>query len=372
MILTRISLVNFRNYKKISIKFDKHMNIFIGNNAQGKTNILESIYILAITKSHRYGNENHLIKKDAEQAKIFGSLKVDKIPRDLEVVINKQKKVVKLNKTEIRRISDYITNMNVIMFCPDDISIIKDSPQVRRNLLNIEISQLYKEYITIYNEFNKILKTRNEYLKLMYVNHLSDERYLDILTDKLIEKSVIIYKYRNDFIAKVNENIGEIFKKITEVANLKVKYIPNIEFENFSDEVISKKLSEKFTKNRNKELQIGSTLYGPHRDDFSFLVGNDDIKIFGSQGQQKIALISFKLAEISIFRAVHDTSPILLLDDIFSEIDNKKKNQIIKFLKDDIQVFITTTDLKNINKSLLKEAKIIEVHAGKLIEKVGI
>lgn len=372
MILTKINLLNFRNYNKISVKFDKHMNIFIGNNAQGKTNILESIYILAITKSHRYGNENFLIKKGAEQAKIAGSLKIDKIPKDLEVVINKQKKVVKLNKTEIKRISDYITNMNVIMFCPDDIAIIKDSPQVRRNLLNIEISQLYKEYITIYNEFNKILKTRNEYLKLMYVNHLSDERYLDVLTEKLIEKSVIIYKYRNDFITRINANIGNIFKEITEIDNLMIKYIPNIELEDFSDECISKKLSEKFIKNRRKELQIGSTLYGPHRDDFGFFIGNDDIRIFGSQGQHRVALISFKLAEISIFKDVHKTSPILLLDDIFSEIDNKKKNKIIKFLRDDIQVFITTTDLKNINKSLLKEAKIIEVHAGNLIEKVGI
>lgn len=372
MILTKINLINFRNYKKISIKFDKHMNIFIGNNAQGKTNILESIYILAITKSHRYGNESYLIKKGTEQAKIAGTLKVDKVPKDLEVVINKQKKVVKLNKTEIKRISDYITNMNVIMFCPDDIGIIKDSPQIRRNLLNIEISQLHKEYITIYNEFNKILKTRNEYLKLMYVNHLSDERYLDVLTDKLIEKAVCIYKYRNDFIVKINENIGNIFKTITGIDNLRIKYIPNIELENFSDDFITKKLVEKFAKNRRKELQIGSTLYGPHRDDFSFLIDNDDIRIFGSQGQHRVALISFKLSEISIFREVHKTAPILLLDDVFSEIDNKKKNKIVKYLQGDIQVFITTTDLKNINKSLLKDAKVIEVHAGNLIEKVGI
>lgn len=372
MILTKINLVNFRNYKKVSIKFDNHINIFIGDNAQGKTNILEGIYILAITKSHRYGNESYLIRKGMDQAKVAGTLKVDKVPKDLEVIFNNQKKVVRLNKSEIRRISDYITNMNVIMFCPDDIEIIKDSPQVRRNLLNIEISQLYREYIVFHNEFNKILKTRNEYLKMMYVNNLSDGRYLDILTDKLVEKAVLIYKYRYNFITKVNENIGSIFKNITGLDGLSIKYVPNIELSDFSDDYIYNKLKDKLLKSRQKELQLGSTLYGPHRDDFSFLLDKDDIKIFGSQGQQRVALIAFKLAEISIFRDVHHTTPILLLDDIFSEIDNKKKNKIIKYLQDDIQVFITTTDLKNINKSLLKKSKIIEVHAGNLIEKVGI
>lgn len=372
MILTKINLINFRNYKKISLKLNKNINIFIGNNAQGKTNILESIYILAITKTYRYGTESSLIKKGAEQAKILGNLNVNGVPKDLEVIINKQKKVVKLNNTEIRKISDYITNMNVIMFCPDDMEIIKDSPQVRRNLLNIEISQLHREYIKIYNEFNKILKTRNEYLKMMFVNNLADERYLDILTDKIIEKSIYIYQYRHDFIFKLNENINSIFKNITGIEGLFVKYITNVDLKEFTYEEIFTKLKNKFMKNRKKEIQSGLTLYGPHRDDFCFMIGEDNIKIFGSQGQQKVALIAFRLSEIYIFKEVQKTNPILLLDDIFSEIDNKKKNKIIKYLQGDIQIFITTTDLKNINKILLKKAKVVEVHAGNLIEKVGI
>lgn len=372
MILTKLNLINFRNYKKCSVKFNKHLNIFIGNNAQGKTNILESIYILAITKTHRYGTENYLIRREATQAKITGTLKVGKIPKDMEIVINKEKKNVRVNKTDIKKISDYITNMNVIMFCPDDIAIIKDSPQVRRNLLNIEISQLFRDYIIYYNEYNKLLKTRNEYLKMLYINNLADERYLDVLTGKLVEKAVLIYQYRNNFINKINENIGSIFYNIAGIDNLIVKYVTNVDFKNFSTEEISAKLIDKFIKSRKKELQMGSTMYGPHRDDFCFLFGNDDIRIFGSQGQQRIALIAFKIAEIFIFKEIHNTNPILLLDDVFSEIDNKKKNKIIKYLKDDIQVFITTTDLKNINKSLLKDAKIFEVHAGNLVEKVGI
>ena len=173
-------------------------------------------------------------------------------------------------------------------------------------------------------------------------------------------------------INKINANISSIFYNITGIDNLTVKYVTNVDFENFSTEEITAKLVDKFVKCRKKELQNGSTMYGPHRDDFYFLFGNDDIRIFGSQGQQRIALIAFKIAEIFIFKEIHDTNPILLLDDVFSEIDNKKKNKIIKYFEDDIQVFITTTDLKNINRSLLKEAKIFEVHAGNLVEKVGI
>ncbi|MEG1351221.1 MAG: DNA replication and repair protein RecF, partial [Bacilli bacterium] len=180
-----LKLVNFRNYSKLSIKFNNNVNIIIGKNAQGKTNILESIYMLAITKSHRLIKETNIIKEGQKKFIIEGHIKKGQINKTLKLTYQEKLKEIFINKTKINKISDYIGNFNIIMFTPDDLEIVKGSPNVRRNLLNIEISQINKNYLKIYNEYNKILKTRNEYLKILYTNSLSDKRYLDILTDKL-------------------------------------------------------------------------------------------------------------------------------------------------------------------------------------------
>lgn len=369
LFLTKLELVNFRNYRKCSLKLSKSVNIFIGNNGQGKTNILEAIYVLAVTKSHRFGEQENLIKKEEQMAKVKGTLKFEKIYKDLEVDIGKNQKNTYINKTEIRKKQDFITNLNVILFTPDDLEIIKGVPQVRRNILNIEISQMDKNYIKYLNEYNKILKNRNEYLKSLYINHLSDYRYLDVLTEKLIDRAVMIYKYRMDFLARINSNIGKIYESITGYKNLCVVYQNSLDIFEFDEEKIRSSLRKKLKKHQERELQQGSTLYGPHRDDFSFYLGDDNVRIFSSQGGQRLAVIAFKLAEISIFKEKTGQVPILLLDDIFSEIDSKKKRKLISFIPEDVQTIITTTDLKNINKKLLENSKIFEVFCGNIRER---
>lgn len=369
MFLTKLELIHFRNYRKSSIKLSKGINIFIGNNGQGKTNILEAIYVLAVTKSHRFGDQENLIKKEEKMAKVKGTLKLGKIYKDLEVDIGKNQKNTYINKTEIRKKQDFITNLNVILFTPDDLEIIKGSPQVRRNLLNIEISQMDKNYIQCLNEYNKILKNRNEYLKTLYINHLSDYRYLDILTDKLIDRAVMIYKYRMEFLANINTTISKIYESITGLKNLEVIYQNSLDILEFDDDKIRKDLRLKLNKHIDREMQQGSTLYGPHRDDFSFYLGKDNIRIFSSQGGQRLAVIAFKLAEISIFKEKTGEVPILLLDDIFSEIDSKNKRKLISFIPDDVQTIITATDLKNVNKKLLENSKIFEVFYGNIRER---
>ena len=208
MYLSKIELTNYRNYSKLKIKLDPNINIFIGNNAQGKTNILESIYVLALTKSHRYGVENNLIRKDMLACRIKGTVKDGKKVKDLQFVLtNKSEKTVMVNDKEVKKISDYIFNMKVIMFCPDDLEMIKGTPAFRRNFMNIEISQLIQFYVQYLNEYNKILKNRNEYLKLLNVNQYTDLRYLDILNDKLI------LTYEIDLPRRYKENIiDEIVK----------------------------------------------------------------------------------------------------------------------------------------------------------------
>jgi len=364
MIVKKIKLLNYRNYSNISIKLSKNINIFVGSNAQGKTNILESIYVLALTKSPKASSDINLIRFGEEFTRVIGTVHKDGFNNELEVFINKNEKKVYKNKTHIKKISNYISNLNVILFTPDDLEIIKGSPSIRRNLLNIEISQLSSDYINIYNEYNKLLKNRNEYLKLLYSNGYADERYFDILTEKLIEKGVSIYQKRNEFLNNINKYIEDIYYEISGSRGLQLKYETQFEFDSFNKDDIYEMYKNKLKKSLFKEKMQGMTLYGPHRDDFSFDLDDLSLKTYGSQGQQRLAVICLKLAEIYLFRELKKENPILLLDDIFSEIDKKKKNKLVKFINDDMQTIITTTDLRGLNKSLLDSAKVFSVKNG--------
>ena len=371
MILRKIKLVNFRNYANLNINFSKNINIIIGDNAQGKTNLLESIYTLALTKSYRTTNDANLIRNNQEKFIVVGEIKDSSVFKKLSVELHNNNKIVKLNDNIINKISDYIGNLYVILSSPDDLQIIKGSPSERRNFLNIEISQLSSNYIKKYNEFNKILKMRNDYLKLLLTNNLSDYSYLDILTNNLIERELDIYIERNNFINNINENLSKIYENIMDISNLKILYQPNIEINDFDRDNLREILKDKYKKNIKREILMGMTLYGPHRDDFTFIIEENDIKIYGSQGQQKIAFIALKFAEIPIFEEKTGTKPVILLDDIFSELDKKKKNRLMKYINDDYQVIITSNDTKDIGKEILMNSKIIKVKDGKIIEKGG-
>ena len=368
MILKKIKLVNYRNLIKQEVEFSKNINIFIGDNAQGKTNLLESIYFLALTKSYRT-NDNNLVNKDSLSLKIKGDIKDSNILKSLSIELSEDNKKVRINNNLVNKISDYITNLNVILVCPEDINILQGTPQERRNFLNIELSQISKNYIKKYNEFNKILKIRNNYLKMCYGNINTDNRYLDSLTENLIEREIDIYQERNNFVNLINENISKIYKDIIGIDNFKVIYETNIDLDNFDREYLKEKLTKKYKDSLNKEIENGMTLYGPHRDDIKFLIGEDDIKIYGSQGQQKVAIISLKLSEISIFKSITGSNPIILLDDVFSELDIKTRNKLIKYIDSDIQVIITTNDTKGLNKKFIDSSKIFNVVKGKIVEK---
>ena len=371
MILKKINLINFRNLIKQQINFDKSTNIFIGDNAQGKTNILESIYFLALTKSYRT-NDSNLIRKDELFTKVKGEIRDKGVFKSLSVEINEAQKKVRINNNEISKISDYITNLNVILVSPEDINILQGTPAERRNFLNIELSQISKNYIKKYNEFNKILKIRNNYLKMLYNSSNPDRRYLDSLTENLIEREIDIYQERKRFIDLINDNVSKIYEDIMGIKNFHIVYDTNIDFDNFETEYLREKLKKKYNDSLRKEIDNGMTLYGPHRDDLSFLMNNDeDIKIYGSQGQQKLAIIALKLSEIPIFESITGTNPIVLLDDVFSELDVKTRNKLISYIPENVQVIITTNDTRGINKKFLDSAKIFKVVKGNVVEKVG-
>ena len=370
MIIKKINVINFRNLVKQSITFDKKINIFIGDNAQGKTNILESVYFLALTKSYRT-NDSNLVNKNEMFTKVKGEIRDVGVYKNLSVEIIDDQKKVKVNNNEVNRIADYITNLNVILVSPEDINILQGTPAERRNFLNIELSQLSKNYIKKYNEFNKILKIRNNYLKMLYNSSNPDRRYLDSLTENLIEREIDIYQERKKFIDYINKSISNIYEDIIGIKYFNIVYETNIDFENFEYEYLKERLKEKYQNSLKKEIENGMTLYGPHRDDLKFLIGEDDIKFYGSQGQQKVAIIALKLSEISIFKDYTNTNPIILLDDVFSELDVKTRNKLINYIPSDIQVVITSNDTKGINKKFLESAKIFKVTNGKIVEKVG-
>lgn len=368
MYLSRINLLNYRNYTKLYLNLDKKINIFLGQNGQGKTNILESIYLLAITKSHRYGNDNDLIKINEQITKVSGKVRNGRIINDMDIHIDENGKKVFINNKPIKKISDYISNLNVIVFTPEDLDIIKGSPNIRRNLLNIQLSQLYPEYLKYLNEYNRLLKNRNEYLRISSNKEL-DYNYLEILTDKLIERSIKIYKYRFEYLEEINNNLDKIYNDIYGPSNLKVSYNWDFTYEQIISREIISLMKQKYKDIQKREIHNKVTLIGPHRDDFYFELDNNNLKIFGSQGQQRLAIISYKLSEVLLFYKEKNTYPILLLDDILSEIDKKKKNKLLNYLNEDIQTIITTTDLNDINKKFREKAKIYYINNGRVIEK---
>jgi DNA replication and repair protein RecF len=359
MILTKLQLKNFRNYDNLDLNFNKKINIFIGNNAQGKTNILESIYVLSLTKSHRTNKDLYLIKQNSLFTKIIGTINDEDKINKYEVLINENGKRVSINDKPLKKVSEYLSKINAIMFCPDDLEIIKGSPQERRSFFNISISGFNNNYVRYLNEYNKILKTRNEYLKNY---EIVNKDYLDVLTNKLIDLNIYIYNERKKYVETINKYLKDIYKDITGKENIILKY------DSFMDNDDRNELEDKFNMVYNNELFQKVTLLGIHKDDFSIFI--DDVKInnYGSQGQHRIAILCLKLAEIKIYEEEYNKKPILLLDDIFSELDSTKKTNIIKFIKNDLQVFITSTDLNNIDKKIIKEADIYKIDNGKVVE----
>lgn len=364
MFLKSLELNNFRNVSKISLTFDKNINIFIGNNAQGKTNILESIYFLAITRSHRTNNDLNLIKSGELYTKLSGTYQADdSTDNTLSILLNERGKKVSVNNLVQRKISNYLSRLNVIMFCPDDLEIIKGSPSVRRRFLNIELSQLRNDYLILLKEYHQILKQRNEYLKQKN-NARFDRTYFGILTEKLIDKNVDIIKIRYDFINQLNGLLPSIFSRITQMGELRIEYKSFVSEGDLRKEDVKETLLKRYNNLFTNELLQKTTLLGCHKDDFKVYLNGLDITEFGSQGQQRLSVLCLKLAEIEVFVKNKNTHPIILLDDIFSELDEKKKNNIIDYFDEEVQIFITTTEISEINKKLNNKANVYVVENG--------
>ncbi len=355
MNITKIELQNFRNYKKKIFDNFSNLNIIIGTNGVGKTSIIEAIYLGSLAKSFKTNNDEALIKNNEDYFRIkihyfdYGPKK------NLEIYYDKNGKKTKINSKMQKKLSEFISQYRIILLSPDELKLIKSSPNTRRNYFNIQISQLNKEYLYYLNNYNNLIKNKNDYLKKLMINGNLDQRYLDILDEKIVEEGLKIFNLRNDYINKINKYINDIFKNYEKNNNIYLKYISDYEI-NKKD-----KLIQELKRIRKKEINLGMTTFGIHRDDFEFIHNENNSKEYSSQGLQKLIVLAMKLSEVKIFVEDYEITPILLLDDLFSELDELNRNKIFKSLDKNIQIFITTTDLKNINKRLIEKAKIYEL-----------
>lgn len=347
MYIEKIKLDNFRNYKKQEILLNKNINVFYGENAQGKTNIIESIFICALGKSFRAKKEKELIQFNQKEASI--QINYQKKDREGEILYKiGNKKEIKINKINIKKMSELLGNLNIVLFSPEDINIVKDGPSNRRKFMNMMISQLRPNYIYQYNLYLKVLEQKNNYLKKIKEENIKiDENLLDIYDEKLSETAERVYKYRNEFIQKIKEKINKIHCKITEEKEeIKLKYISDCE----DKEKFFKNLKE----NRIKDIERGFTSRGIQRDDIYFFINTKKVDIYGSQGQQRTLILSLKLTELEIIKEEIGEYPILLLDDFMSELDKKRKNNFFNSIKD-MQVFITCTEKIELNNVKLEQ-----------------
>ncbi|HLR22093.1 MAG TPA: DNA replication/repair protein RecF [Pseudogracilibacillus sp.] len=369
MYLKELQLKHFRNYESLDIKFDNSINVIIGENAQGKTNLLEAIYLLAFSKSYRTANDKELIQWNEEFAKITGKLvKENAKPLPMELIYHSQGKKAKINHLEQKRLSEFIGTMNVVMFAPEDLALVKGSPQVRRRFIDMELGQIEPMYLYHLAQYQKVLKQRNHLLKQLR-HEATDKAFLFVLTDQLIQHALVILKKRFHFLELLKSWAIPIHKQISRgLETLKIAYSSPISvLETDGEETMENKLRNAYQKNEQNEIYRGTTLVGPHRDDLLFFINDKEVKQFGSQGQQRTTALSLKLAEIDLIYDQMNDYPILLLDDVLSELDTFRQSHLLSAIEGRVQTFVTTTSVEGIHHETLKQAQIHTIEDGMIL-----
>ena len=370
MYIERLELKNFRNYDSIELDFSSKINVLIGENAQGKTNLMESLYVLSMAKSHRTSNDKELIRWEAEYGKIIGDIhkKYGRLP--FALILSKKGKKAKVNHLEQNRLSDYIGQLNVVMFAPEDLFLVKGSPQVRRRFLDMEIGQISPRYLHDLLNFQKILKQRNHILKKHQGQSKLNDVMFDVYTEQYIDAAIKVIQKRFQFMDLLQKWAEPIHFGISRgLEKLTVAYDSTIGIKSDDSESQMKTtLEKKIFENQKRELDRGVTLYGPHRDDLKFYVNNYDVQTYGSQGQQRTTALSLKLAEIELIKQEVGEAPVLLLDDVLSELDDYRQSHLLTTIHGDVQTFVTTTSVEGIAHDTIKQAKMFHVEQGAVIK----
>ena len=362
MVIKSLELSNFRNFRLLDLNFDEKTNILYGDNAQGKTNILEAIYLCATTKSHRGTKDRDIVAFDEEEGhiRIFLDKKGDEIRIDMHLRKNGSKGIA-IDGQKLKRASQLLGVMNVVFFSPEDLSIIKNGPAERRRFVDMELCQLNKLYMHNLVNYNRIVAQRNKLLKDMY-KRPDLGATLDVWDMQLVNYGRKIIGKRREFVESLNEIIKEIHRNLTGgIENIEVIYEPSVE---------SEALEESLFRNRDRDLRMKMTSSGPHRDDLMVAVNGIDIRKYGSQGQQRTAALSLKLSEIYLVEKIIHDKPVLLLDDVLSELDSSRQNYLLESIHD-IQTMITCTGLDDFVSHQFTINKVFHVVAGHVYQPMG-
>ena len=360
MHIRSLELNNFRNYENLSIEFSEGINIFTGDNAQGKTNILESIYYCSIGKSHRTNKDKELICWDKNEAYISLYVCKDRLDKKIQIKIFKEgKKGINVNSIKLKKISELFGVFNAVIFSPEDLKIIKDSPSYRRKFLDIELTKLNDRYYFNLVQYNKVLEERNAVLRSRSYTNFD---ILDVYDIQLSKYGSSVIRYRLDYLDKLNKYGSIIHNDITnQKENIEFKYITGVkDFDN-----IEKNLLSIYKSNRKRDIERGVSSSGPHKDDFSININGIDTRSYGSQGQQRTAILTIKFATINILKEYTGETPVLLLDDVLSELDTSRQRYVLKSISG-IQTIITCTGINEIEKYIDGNFKIFNVKDGKV------
>lgn len=361
MIIKSLELSNFRNYESLSIQFDEGTNILFGDNAQGKTNILEAIYLSATTKSHKGSKDKDIINFSKEESHIRTYLEKEDVETRVDIHLRKNKtKGIAIDGIKIKKAAELLGLLNVVLFSPEDLSIIKNGPAERRRFIDMELCQLDNFYLYNLNNYNKIVNQRNKLLKDLYMNPSLKET-LSIWDNQLVSYGSKIIERRIQFINQINELVKEIHKSLSgNKENLRLEYNPDVDINNYVNNLKN---------SQERDIKLKQTTVGPHRDDISFMVKKEndekeiDIRKYGSQGQQRTAALSLKLAEIEIVRKLTKDTPVLLLDDVLSELDSNRQNFLLNSIGN-IQTIITCTGLEEFVNNRFEINKVFKVTNG--------
>lgn len=357
MVIKSLKLKNYRNYELLDLTFDPKTNILYGDNAQGKTNILEALYLSGTTKSHRGTKDRDLIQFGSDEAHL--ETVVEKRGTEFQIDMHLKKnspKGIAINKLPIRKASELFGIIHFVFFSPEDLNIIKEGPSGRRRFIDLELSQLDKVYLSNLSNYNRIINQRNSLLKDIYRQGNLVET-LDIWDMQLVEYGTRVMEGRKQFVKKVNEIISNIHDKLTG-GRERITLI-------YESSVGNLTLEQALKKNRERDMRLKSTSVGPHRDDLCFMAGDLDIRKFGSQGQQRTAALSLKLSEIELVKSLIQDTPVLLLDDVLSELDKHRQNYLLDSIHD-IQTVITCTGLDEFVNHRFSINKIFHVKNGQV------
>ena len=360
MFIKRLQMLNYRNYNVLDISLGPHVNVFMGDNAQGKTNILQGIYYCAFARSHRTSKDRELINWNSDNALLSVTVGRERLDKRIDISILKDgKKAIQINKIKIKKIGELFGNFNVVMFSPEDLKIIKDSPGVRRKFIDMELCQLNPKYYYNLVQYNKVLNERNSILRNRNIN----KDILDVYDMQLVEFGYNIIMDRLEYIEKLNKYSTKIHSDITSgKERIEFKYISTIKnLENIRENFYS--LLEK---NRVRDCERGITSVGPHRDDFTVLINDIDTKSYGSQGQQRTAVLTIKFSSLKIIKELTGEHPVLLLDDVLSELDFSRKRYILSTIGD-IQTIITCTGIEDLYEYLDDKSKVFKVKDGEIL-----